>query len=220
MWELPNEWNNLLHEEMHKPYMQNLYDFIENEYHTQTIYPKKEDLFTALRLTPFTKVKVVIIGQDPYHQPNQAHGLSFSVKEGNKIPPSLRNIYKEIENSIGIKSSASGDLSRWAKQGVLLLNAILTVRDSSPLSHKGKGWELFTDQIISFLNQSDKSIVFLLWGNDAKKKVELITNPNHLILTSVHPSPLSASRGFFGCNHFQLANEALIQNGLEPIDWS
>lgn len=219
MWELPNEWKGLLKEELQKPYMQKLFEYIEHEYETQTVYPKKENLFTALKETPFQKVKVVILGQDPYHQPNQSHGLCFSVKEGNKIPPSLKNIYKEIANSLGISPYNSGELTRWAKQGVLLLNAILTVRDSSPLSHKGKGWEQLTDKMISLLNQSNNPIVFLLWGNDAKKKAELITNPNHLILTAVHPSPLSASRGFFGCNHFQLANEFLEKNNIDPIDW-
>lgn len=219
MWTLPNDWNRLLQDELQKPYMLSLYDYIEHEYQTQTVYPKKENLFNALQETPYEQVKVVILGQDPYHQPNQSHGLCFSVKEGVKLPPSLKNIYKEIERSLGVTPNPSGDLTRWAKQGVLLLNTILTVRDSSPLSHKGKGWEQFTNRIITLLNESKRPIVFLLWGNDAKAKAGLITNPNHLILTAVHPSPLSVNRGFFGCNHFALANEFLVKNHIPPIDW-
>lgn len=212
-------WEEILKSEMKKDYFVNLTDFIEKEYKTQTIYPPKEQLFEALKLTPYEDVKVVILGQDPYHQKGQSHGLSFSVKEGVKIPPSLRNIYKEIENSMNVNAAKSGDLTSWAKQGVLLLNAVLTVRDSSPNSHKGKGWEIFTDCIISSLNNHKTPIVFMLWGNDAKKKIPLITNEKHLILTAAHPSPLSASRGFFGCNHFNLANDFLEKNHISKINW-
>lgn len=214
------KWNMLLEEELKKDYFKELDEFIQNEYVKTAVYPPRDEVFTALKLTPYKKVKVVIIGQDPYHQKGQAHGLSFSVKEGCAIPPSLQNIYKEISSSMNVPIPKSGDLTGWAKQGVLLLNAVLTVRDSNPNSHKGKGWETFTDRVIDLLNEHETPIVFLLWGNDAKKKAELITNPNHLILKTVHPSPLSASRGFFGCNHFNLANEFLVKNGLEPIKWA
>lgn len=213
-------WKEIIKSEMKKDYFVNLTHFIEKEYKTQTIYPPKEQLFEALKLTPYEDVKVVILGQDPYHQKGQSHGLSFSVKEGVKIPPSLRNIYKEIENSMNVPAPKSGDLTSWAKQGVLLLNTVLTVRDSSPNSHKGKGWEIFTDTIISSLNNHKTPIVFMLWGNDAKKKISLITNEKHLILTAAHPSPLSASRGFFGCNHFNLANCFLEKNNLSKINWA
>ncbi len=213
-------WECILEEERRKEYFIRLNNYIEKEYATKAVYPPKDEVFTAIKLTPFEKVKVVIIGQDPYHQKGQSHGLSFSVKDGCKIPPSLQNIYKEISDSMHTSPPKLGDLTVWAEQGVLLLNAVLTVRDSEPNSHKGIGWEIFTDRLITSLNQHETPIVFMLWGNDAKKKSELITNPAHLILSSVHPSPLSASRGFFGCNHFNLANEFLIKYGLTPIKWA
>ncbi len=220
MLKIPSNWENLLQKETSKNYFKQLELFIENEYKSHTVYPSQDEIFTALELTSYEDVKVVVIGQDPYHQNGQAHGLSFSVKDGCKPPPSLRNIYKEISNSMNVTMPQRGDLTLWAKQGVLLINSVLTVRDSEPNSHKGKGWEQFTDSIIELLNERQTPIVFMLWGNDAKKKIELVTNPKHLILTAMHPSPLSASRGFFGCNHFNLANEFLSENNVERIKWS
>lgn len=213
-------WGGLLESEMQKDYFKKLDAFIQQEYATKRVYPPHDEVFSALKLTPYRKVKVVIIGQDPYHQKGQAHGLSFSVKDGCPIPPSLQNIYKEISEEYQIPSPKSGDLTRWAKQGVLLLNAVLTVRDSEPNCYKGIGWEMFTDKVIEVLNQHETPIVFLLWGNDAKRKASLVTNPSHLVLTAPHPSPLSANRGFFGCNHFRLANEFLEKNGMQSIQWA
>lgn len=204
-----NDWDKLLLSEVQKPYFKVLSDFLEEEYLKHTVYPPSDELFTALKLTPYREVKVVILGQDPYHQKGQAHGLAFSVKEGCRLPPSLRNIYKEIASETGGAVPQGGDLTRWARQGVLLLNAVLTVREGEPRSHHSKGWERFTDQIISILNEREAPIVFLLWGADACKKLPLITNKAHHCLTSAHPSPLSASRGFFGCGHFAKANEHL-----------
>mgnify|MGYP001095527809 FL=1 len=223
MTHLGNDWDELLKEETAKPYMSQLREFLREEYRAHTIYPPMEEIFTALRLTPFHEVKAVILGQDPYHQPRQAMGMSFSVREGVTVPPSLRNIYQEIESSTGAPSilaqRQTGDLTPWAEQGVLLLNTVLTVRRGQPGSHRGKGWEEFTDFIISLLNQRQEPIVFLLWGADAKRKQSQITNPAHTILTAPHPSPYSADRGFFGCGHFAAANAAIQSAGGVPIQW-
>ena len=189
------------------------------EYTSHTVFPDMYDLFSALKATPYSKVKVVILGQDPYHEPGQAHGMAFSVKPGVQIPPSLLNMYKEINSEFGYPIPRTGYLMKWAEQGVLLLNTVLTVRSGEANSHQNKGWEIFTDEIIRQLNARRDGIVFLLWGNNAKKKKELITNPQHYILETVHPSPLSASRGFMGCGHFKKANEFLISNLKAPIDW-
>lgn len=215
-----NQWDELLKDEFKKEYYLKLREFLKNEYRTQIIYPNMNDIFNALKLTDYSKVKVVILGQDPYHGKGQAHGLSFSVKKGIKPPPSLINIFKEIKSEYSIDFPNHGELTSWAKEGVLLLNTCLTVREALPNSHKGKGWEIFTDRVIALLNESQEPIVFLLWGANAKSKVALINNPKHLILTSVHPSPLSAFGGFFGCNHFKLANEFLEKNNKKAINWS
>ena len=220
MVNIGNDWDNLLSNQWEMDYYQNLRKFLANEYKTKTIYPNMHNIFNALRYTPYEDVKVVILGQDPYHGPNQAHGLSFSVQKGVKQPPSLKNIFQEIQNDLGITPPSHGELTYWAKQGVLLLNAVLTVREGSPNSHKNKGLENLTDYIIKLLNDSDKNIVFLLWGNNARQKAKFITNPNHKILESVHPSPLSAYGGFFGCKHFSKANEFLKSKGIKEIDWS
>lgn len=220
MVEIGNEWNEILKDEFEKPYYQKLRGILSREYKTTTVYPNMYDIFNALKYTSYSDIKAVIIGQDPYHGPNQAHGLSFSVKKGVIPPPSLKNIYKEIESETGIKPAEHGELICWAKQGVLLLNAVLTVRAGQANSHKGIGWEIFTDKVIEHLNNREKPIVFLLWGANAKRKAELITNPNHLILTAAHPSPLSAYNGFFGCGHFNKCNEFLTSIGESPIDWS
>lgn len=214
-----NNWDYLLKDEFEKPYYLNLRKFLVNEYKTQTIHPNMNDIFNALKLTDYKDVRVVILGQDPYHQPGQAHGLAFSVKTGVKTPPSLQNIYKEIHAEYGFPISDNGDLTYWAQQGVMLLNTVLTVRDSQPNSHKGMGWEIFTDDIISMLNARPEPIVFMLWGANAKAKTKLITNPIHLILTSAHPSPLSAYNGFFGNGHFKKANDFLKANNMKEIDW-
>lgn len=219
MTNLGNDWDELLKDETEKDYMNNLREFLRGEYKTHRIFPTKSNMFNALKLTPYNEVKVVIIGHDPYHGINQAHGLCFSVQDGVKLPPSLQNIYKEIEATTGVKCKQSGNLTRWATQGVLLLNTVMTVREGMAGSHRGKGWERFTDYIISLLNEREKPIVFILWGNDAKKKMSLITNPRHYVLTAAHPSPLSAFNGFFGCNHFNKCNEILIKNGETPINW-
>ncbi len=212
-------WQAHLATEFEKPYFQKLADFVQHEYETQQIFPPQELIFNAFRLCPFDNVKVVIIGQDPYHGEGQAHGLSFSVNDGIDIPPSLRNIYKEIHSDLGIEPLPSGNLERWARQGVLLLNATLTVRANAAGSHQKRGWEQFTDCAISTLAAERQHIVFMLWGNYAQQKAQLIDPKKHLILRSVHPSPLSASRGWFGSKHFSQANNYLIQNGLEPINW-
>jgi len=216
-----NEWDNILSNEFNKDYYIKLKNYLENEYKTHTVYPKKENIFNALKYTSYSDVKAVIIGQDPYHGEGQSHGLCFSVKKGIKPPPSLKNIFREIKDDIGIDNTNShGELTRWAENGVLLLNTILTVRASQPNSHKGIGWELFTDSIIKHLNIREKPVVFILWGNNAKAKVKFITNPKHKILTSVHPSPLSSFNGFFGCKHFSKTNNFLNENGIEEIDWN
>ncbi len=216
-----NDWDKLLEDEFKKDYYLKLRQFLANEYKTQRIFPGMYDIFNAMKLTSYNDVKAVIIGQDPYHGEGQAHGLSFSVKKGVAPPPSLVNIFKEIKSDVGIDNSGKhGELTKWAKNGVLLLNSVLTVRANTPKSHQGMGWEIFTDDVIKLLNLREKPMVFLLWGRDAKNKAKLITNPNHCILMSAHPSPLSAHNGFFGCKHFSKANEFLISKGIEPIDWS
>lgn len=214
-----NDWKQFLEEEFKKDYFKNLSGFLEKEYKYNTVYPKKENIYNAFLLTPYSEVKIVIIGQDPYHGENQAHGLAFSVLKGQKIPPSLRNIYKELNRDLNLPIPTHGNLESWAKNGVLLLNTVMTVIEGKPNSHKGKGWEVFTDDVIRYLNCREKPMVFFLWGADAQKKESLITNKNHLILKSVHPSPLSASRGFFGCGHFSKAREFLRKNDIE-IDFS
>lgn len=214
-----NHWDHLLAEEFQKEYYRKLREFLVEEYRTKVIYPSMYDIFKALILTDYEDVKVVILGQDPYHGPGQAHGLCFSVPEGISLPPSLQNIYKEIENDLQIKMNPSGDLTCWAKEGVLLLNTVLTVRANQANSHRGKGWELFTDKIIELLNAREKPIVFILWGNNAKAKIEKINNPHHLVLTAPHPSPLSAYYGFFGCRHFSKTNNFLKSRNIPPINW-
>lgn len=214
-----NSWDDILKNEFDKEYYQKLRSILKKEYSTQTIFPDMNNVFNALKLTDYNEVKVVILGQDPYHNIGQAHGLSFSVMDGITPPPSLKNIYKEINQDLNIVCSNSGNLTKWANQGVLLLNSVLTVRKNQPSSHKGIGWEIFTDNIISLLNQSENKIVFILWGNYAKAKSNLITNKNHLVLTASHPSPFSAHNGFFGCKHFSQTNKFLYQNNLQPIDW-
>jgi len=221
MVHLGNDWDEILKGEFEKPYYLAIRRFLKQEYFTQTVYPDMYDIFNALKATSFQNTKVVILGQDPYHNPGQAHGMSFSVKPGVLPPPSLLNMYKEIEDEFGITMPQNyGYLMQWATQGVLLLNTVLTVRKNQPQSHRACGWETFTDAVISSLNNKKEPCVFLLWGSNAKAKAKLITNKNHLILTSVHPSPLSAYRGFFGCGHFKRANDFLQAHGLTPIDWS
>jgi uracil-DNA glycosylase len=216
---IEQSWKSRLSEEFLKEYFIKLSEFVREEYHTNTVYPPGSMIFNAFNLCPFNEVKVVIIGQDPYHGPGQAHGLCFSVKENIAFPPSLINIFKEIQNDTGIPRPSSGNLERWAQQGVLLLNATLTVRAHMAGSHQKKGWEVFTDSVINIINRDKNNIVFLLWGAYAQKKGESIDRSRHLVLESVHPSPLSASRGFFGNKHFSLCNKYLKENGLEPINW-
>ena len=217
---ISNSWLPYLREEFSKPYYKSLYEFIKNEYSTRVIYPPSDEIFSALEHTPIDKVKVVILGQDPYHEPGQALGMSFSVKPGVKTPPSLQNMYKELKDELGLFIPNNGYLVKWADQGVLLLNTVLTVRRGEANSHKGKGWEQFTDAAIRALSDQREHIVFILWGSYAIAKQALINPNKHLILKSVHPSPLSASRGFFGCHHFSLTNTYLKENGIEPIDWT
>ena len=212
------KWDIILKDELKKDYFKNLGIFVKNEYKTKTIFPPYENIFDALRFTDYDDVKVVILGQDPYHGLGEAHGLSFSVKENVKMPPSLQNIFKELYSDLGIKRTKS-DLTDWAKEGVLLLNSIMTVVKDTPLSHKNKGWEIFTDNIISKLNEREEPVIFLLWGNFARSKKELITNSRHKIIESVHPSPLSASRGFFGSKPFSKINNYLKETGKEEIKW-
>jgi len=219
MVKLGNDWDEKIGREFEKEYYLKLRNFLKEEYASHTVFPDMYDLFSALKATAYSKVKVVILGQDPYHEPGQAHGMAFSVKPGVQIPPSLLNMYKEINSEFGYPIPKTGYLMKWAEQGVLLLNTVLTVRSGEANSHQNKGWENFTDEVIRQLNARRDGIVFLLWGNNAKKKKELITNPQHLILETVHPSPLSASRGFMGCGHFRKANEFLISNLKSPIDW-
>ena len=214
-----NSWQELLEEEFDKSYYQILRKYLIKEYSTKVIYPDKYDIFNALKFTDYNDVKIVILGQDPYHGPNQAHGLSFSVKKGVKTPPSLLNIYKELENDLGCYIPNNGYLESWAKQGVLLLNTVLTVRAHEANSHKNIGWEIFTDKIISLLNDRKDHIVFILWGRPSINKTKLITNPQHFIITSPHPSPLSAYRGFFGSKPFSKANDFLKSINKKPINW-
>lgn len=217
---LGNDWDTLLKDEWQKEYYLALREFLKSEYRTRRIYPPMGDIYNALRYTSYENCRVVILGQDPYHGFGQAHGLCFSVKEGVKFPPSLANIFKELSVEYGMQTPTSGELTGWAKQGVLLLNTTLTVREGVPQSHKGKGWEILTDRIISLLNEKQTPVVFLLWGGNARAKKALITNPHHLVLECAHPSPLSAYNGFFGCDHFKKANEFLLKNHQTCIDWS
>ncbi len=215
-----NDWKPFFKEECKKDYFKKLNVAIGNEYRNYTVYPPIGDIFCAFEQTPYEKVKVVIIGQDPYHEPGQAMGMSFSVPGGIAIPPSLVNIYQEIKDDLGIEPPNHGDLTGWAKQGVLLLNASLTVRRGVANSHRNLGWQVFTDDVISYINKKDAPVVYLLWGGFAQGKSMLLNNPKHLILKAPHPSPLSAYRGFFGCRHFSKANDFLRENGVTPIDWS
>jgi len=219
MIQFGNEWDALLKEEFQKDYYLQLRQFLKHEYATQTIYPDMYHIFNALQSTSYSDVKAVILGQDPYHGPRQAHGLCFSVQDGIQPPPSLQNIFKELHDDVGISIPASGNLSAWTQEGVLLLNTVLTVRQGIPNSHRNRGWEMFTDRIISLLDQRETPLVFLLWGANAGAKTALLHNPNHLVLKTVHPSPLSAHRGWFGCKHFSKTNQFLIQHGIEPICW-
>lgn len=219
MMHIGNEWDALLADEIKKDYYLRLREFLKQEYSTRTIYPPMNDIFNALRRTSYSAVKAVILGQDPYHGAGQAHGMCFSVKKGTPPPPSLQNIFKELKSDLGIDPPNHGELTAWADQGVLLLNTVLTVREGVANSHKGKGWEQFTDRVIQLLNQREQPMVFLLWGGNARAKSGLITNPNHLVLQCAHPSPLSAYNGFFGCRHFSKTNDFLKQHGSEPIDW-
>lgn len=219
MVKIGNDWDEILAEEFEKEYYLKLREFLIQEYKTQKIYPSKYDIFHALELTPYAQVKVVILGQDPYHEPNQAHGLSFSVKKGVRKPPSLVNIFKELYSDLQIEPAKDGFLEPWAKQGVLLLNTVLTVREGQANSHKGKGWEQFTDKIIQLLNEREQPIVFILWGANARAKKKMITNQQHCILESPHPSPLSAHNGFWGCKHFSKTNDFLGKFG-ESIEWN
>lgn len=213
-------WEAALQNEFRQPYYRDLYNTVKKEYQTRVVYPPASDLFNAFHLTPLEKVKVVILGQDPYHEPGQAHGLCFSVKPGVEIPPSLVNIYQELHDDCGIDIPKTGCLESWAKQGVLLLNTVLTVRAHAAFSHANIGWQTFTDHVIGIVDEKAEPVVFMLWGRPAQEKKKLLHNPRHLILEAPHPSPLSAYRGFFGCRHFSKANEYLVKNGVEPIDWS
>ncbi|MDE6973137.1 MAG: uracil-DNA glycosylase [Lachnospiraceae bacterium] len=215
-----NDWLDCIQNEFKKPYYKELYQFVRNEYNTHVIYPPADDIFNAFHFTPLSKVKVLILGQDPYHGEHQAHGLCFSVlPDQPELPPSLQNIYKELQDDLGCEIPNNGYLKKWAEQGVLMLNTVLTVRAHQAGSHQGKGWEQFTDAIIQAVNAQDRPIVYLLWGKPAQSKIPMLTNPKHLILKAPHPSPLSAYRGFFGCRHFSQANAFLKENGADPIDW-
>lgn len=216
---IENGWNEYLKEEFSKQYYKELYSFVKNAYATEVVYPPSEDLFSALEVTDIKDVKILLLGQDPYHEVGQAHGMSFSVRPGVKTPPSLRNMYKELADELGLYIPNNGYLMKWAEQGVLLMNTVLTVKEGCANSHKDKGWEQFTDAVIKAVNKQDRPIVYFLWGSNARSKKKLITNPKHLVLETVHPSPLSAYNGFFGCGHFKRANEFLEANGIKPIDW-
>ena len=221
MQKIGNSWDGLLSDQFREEYYLKLREFLKQEYSTQIIYPDMYNIFNALKITDYDAVKAVIIGQDPYHGEGQAHGLCFSVQKGIAPPPSLLNIYKELQQDLGITPPQGiGDLTPWAEQGVLLLNTVLTVRGGQANSHKGKGWEQFTDRIITLLNERETPMVFILWGANARAKKELISNPSHLVLESAHPSPLSAYNGFFGCRHFSKTNDFLVRTGQEPINWS
>ncbi|SMP36755.1 Uracil-DNA glycosylase [Laceyella tengchongensis] len=219
MFTLTNDWATILQSEFEKPYYKELISFLEKEYEQETIYPPREDVFSALNLTSYQDTSVVILGQDPYHGAGQAHGLSFSVKPGVKQPPSLKNIFKELHDDVGCEIPNHGYLVKWAEQGVLMLNTVLTVRESKPNSHKGKGWENFTDQVIKELNEREQPVVFLLWGRHAQEKKNLITNERHHIIESAHPSPFAARKGFFGTKPFSKANQLLKEMGRKEIDW-
>jgi len=218
MVRLGNSWDSILADEFKKEYYLKLREFLKKEYSSFVVYPDMHNIFNALKYCSYEDVKVVIIGQDPYHEPGQAHGLCFSVQSGTALPPSLKNIYKELYDDLGVKRE-DGCLTDWAGQGVLLLNAVLTVRKGEAASHAGKGWETFTDDVISILNEREEPVIFLLWGGYARKKKLLITNPRHHILEAAHPSPLSAYNGWFGCRHFSKSNEILIKEGKSPINW-
>ena len=215
-----NEWDELLKDEFRKEYYRKLHDFLKDEYRSQTIYPNMFDIFNSLKYTSYNDVKAVILGQDPYHGPGQAHGLCFSVKKGVSPPPSLINIFKELHSDLNLPAPACGELTQWTREGVLLMNTVLTVRAGEANSHKGKGWETFTDRVISLLNERERPIVFILWGSNARSKTALITNAQHKILEAAHPSPLSAYNGFFGCRHFSKTNEFLWENGIDQINWT
>ena len=220
MGAIANDWLPSIEGEFRKPYYKELYQFVKEEYSKHVVYPPSDDIFNALHLTPLKEVKVLILGQDPYINENEAHGLCFSVlPEQKKLPPSLQNIYKELHEDLGCEIPNNGYLKKWAEQGVLLLNTVLTVRAHESNSHKGKGWENFTDAIIRAVNEQDRPIVYMLWGSHAQQKIPMLNNPKHLILKAPHPSPLSAHRGFFGCKHFSKINEILTSLGKEPIDW-
>ncbi len=216
---IANDWLVPLKPEFSKPYYAKLYQKINEEYKSRVVYPPADDIFNAFNFTPLSKVKVVILGQDPYHEEGQAHGLCFSVQPGTDIPPSLQNIYQELHEDVGCYIPNNGCLTKWADEGVLLLNTVLTVRAHQANSHRGIGWEEFTDAAIRAVNEIDRPIVYMLWGKPAQAKHAMLTNPKHLVLEAPHPSPLSAYRGFFGCRHFSRANRFLEQNGEEPIDW-
>ncbi len=217
---IQNDWLDFLKPEFAKPYYRQLFQFVQEEYGRVVVYPPADDIFNAFHFTPLGKVKVLLLGQDPYHNEHQAHGLSFSVPPDQKeTPPSLQNIYKELRDDLGCFIPNNGYLKKWADQGVLLLNTVLTVRAHQANSHQGRGWEQFTDAVIEAVNAQDRPVVYLLWGKPAQSKIPMLTNPKHLILKAPHPSPLSAFRGFFGCKHFSAANEFLEQNGVEPVDW-
>ena len=217
---ITNDWLSVLQDEFRKPYYRKLYEFVREEYDRMVIYPPAEDIFNAMHFTPLHEVKVLILGQDPYHNANQAHGLSFSVPPTQReIPPSLQNIFQELKEDLGCRIPNNGYLKKWSEQGVLLLNTVLTVQAHRPNSHQGKGWEQFTDAILQAVNAQDRPIVYMLWGRPAQSKIPMLTNPGHLILKAPHPSPLSAYRGFYGCRHFSRANEFLQAHGAEPIDW-
>ena len=219
MVNIGNDWDELLKEEFSKDYYLQLRKFLVEEYNHNTVYPNMHDIFNALRYTSYQNTHVLLLGQDPYHGPNQAHGLCFSVKKGVTPPPSLRNIYQELANELGCTIPEHGELTKWTSQGVLMLNTCLTVRRGQPNSHAGKGWEILTDKIISLINDKEDPVVFLLWGRNAQSKEKLITNPQHLILKCAHPSPFYAYNGFFGCNHFKMTNAFLKEHGLKEIDW-
>ena len=219
MGAITNDWSQALESEFKQSYYSQLYQFIKQEYNTTTIYPNADDIFNAFHFTPLSQVKVVILGQDPYHNEGQAHGLCFSVKPNVDIPPSLVNIYQELKTDLGCYIPDNGYLEKWAKQGVLLLNTVMTVRAHQANSHQGKGWERFTDAVIQAVNAQDRPVVFLLWGKPAQTKKSMLTNPKHFILEAPHPSPLSAYRGFFGSRHFSQTNEFLSKHSIDPIDW-
>ncbi|RWR12505.1 uracil-DNA glycosylase [Siminovitchia fortis] len=216
---LENDWAPLLEEEFQKPYYLRLREFLKREYTEKAVYPPMHDIFNALKFTPYRNVKVVLLGQDPYHGPGQAHGLSFSVKPGVKIPPSLKNIFKELHDDLGCRIPNNGCLVKWANEGVLLLNTVLTVRAGEAHSHRGKGWEIFTDKVISLINERETPVIFILWGKPAQEKIRLINTAKHTIIKSPHPSPFSANRGFFGSRPFSKTNEQLLEWGEKPIDW-